>query len=70
MAQSPYISNRNKERYQSGIYIAGPTLGLSSPGKGSRVGCLCKNKPVYSRQCCDKTLIAQGIGLTQKPASE
>lgn len=42
-----------------------PTMGLSSPRKGSRMGCLCKNKDIYSTKCCDKTLIAQGIGLIQ-----
>jgi hypothetical protein len=40
-----------------------PTQGLSSPRKDSRMGCLCRNKPVYSTKCCDKTLGAQGIGL-------
>jgi hypothetical protein len=40
-----------------------PTASLSSPRKDSRMGCLCRNKPVYSVKCCDKTLGAQGIGL-------
>jgi hypothetical protein len=40
-----------------------PTASLSSPRKDSRAGCLCRNKPVYSVKCCDKTLGAQGIGL-------
>jgi hypothetical protein len=43
-----------------------PTLSLSSPSKRSRMGCLCRNKPVYSIKCCDKTLGAQGIGLIQE----
>ena len=42
-----------------------PTISLSSPRKGSRMGCLCRNKPTYSVKCCDKTLGAQGVGLTQ-----
>jgi hypothetical protein len=41
-----------------------PTASLSSPRKDSRMGCLCRNKPVYSTKCCDKTMGAQGIGLT------
>jgi hypothetical protein len=49
-----------------GIYI-GPTQGLAVPGKGSRRGCLCKDKKKYSRQCCDGRLWAQGIGKTQSP---
>ena len=43
----------------------GPTQSLSSPRKGSRMGCLCRNKPIYSTKCCDRTLGAQGIGLIQ-----
>ena len=42
------------------------TKSLSSPRKGSRQGCLCCNKPVYSIKCCDKSLGAQGIGLIYK----
>jgi hypothetical protein len=42
-----------------------PTQSLSSPRQGSRMGCLCRNKPIYSTKCCDKTLGAQGIGLIQ-----
>ena len=40
-----------------------PTVSKSSPRKDSRMGCLCRNKPVYSVKCCDKSLGAQGIGL-------
>lgn len=43
-----------------------PTKSLSSPRKGSRMGCLCRNKNTYSVKCCDKTLGAQGIGLIYK----
>ena len=43
-----------------------PTVSLSSPRKGNRMGCLCRNKPIYSTKCCDKTLGAQGIGLIQQ----
>jgi hypothetical protein len=69
MKQSPYISNRNRERmYRGGVWIGDNTLGNSSPGRSSRVGCLCKTKDIYSIKCCDKSLIAQGIGKTQKPA--
>ena len=42
------------------------TPSLSSPRKGNRMGCLCKNKNTYSTKCCDKTLPAQGIGLIYK----
>jgi hypothetical protein len=42
------------------------TQGLSSPRKGSRMGCLCRNKNTYSVKCCDKSLGAQGIGLIYK----
>jgi hypothetical protein len=41
------------------------TASLSSPRKGSRMGCLCWNKPVYDIKCCDKKLGSQGIGLIQ-----
>ena len=30
--------------------------------KGSKRGCLCKDKNTYSRKCCDGSLRAQGIG--------
>ena len=43
-----------------------PTQSLSSPRKGSRLGCLCRNKNTYSTKCCDKTIGAQGIGLISK----
>jgi hypothetical protein len=43
-----------------------PTKSLSSPRKGNRMGCLCRNKNTYSIKCCDKTLGAQGIGLIYK----
>lgn len=49
-----------------GIFI-GPTQGLSSPGPGSRRGCLCKDGKRYSKECCDGRLWAQGIGKTQSP---
>jgi hypothetical protein len=32
--------------------------------KGSKRGCLCKDKLTYSRKCCDGSLWAQGIGPT------
>ena len=32
--------------------------------KGSKRGCLCKDKNIYSRKCCDGSLWAQGIGAT------
>jgi hypothetical protein len=32
--------------------------------KGSKRGCLCKDKNTYSRECCDGSLWAQGIGPT------
>ena len=43
-----------------------PTISLSSPRKGNRMGCLCRNKNTYSIKCCDKTMGAQGIGLISK----
>ena len=43
-----------------------PTKSLSSPRKGNRMGCLCRNKNTYSTKCCDKTMGAQGIGLIYK----
>jgi hypothetical protein len=43
-----------------------PTASKSSPGKRSRMGCLCRNKNTYSQKCCDKTMGAQGIGLIYK----
>ena len=46
-----------------------PTASLSSPRRGSRMGCLCRNRPIYSTKCCDKTLGAQGIGLIQDTPS-
>jgi len=33
----------------------------ASPRGGSR-GCLCKDEKTYSRECCDGSLWAQGIG--------
>lgn len=44
----------------------GPTKGLSSP-KNNRQGCLCLDRNIYSRDCCDGLLINQGIGQTQSP---
>lgn len=34
---------------------------LTSPKNGRRA-CLCKDKNTYSRECCDGSLWAQGIG--------
>ena len=56
--------------YRSGVFIGNPTLGKSSPGKNSRQGCLCRDRDAYSIKCCDKTLMAQGIGQTSKSPSE
>jgi len=39
------------------------TPSYSSP-KGGRRGCLCENGK-YSSKCCDGSLQAQGIGVTQ-----
>lgn len=39
------------------------TLSTSSP-KGGRRGCLCENGK-YSVKCCDGSLQAQGVGVTQ-----
>ena len=40
------------------------TLSRTSPKGGSR-GCLCDDN-TYSKNCCDGTLQAQGIGVIQK----
>jgi hypothetical protein len=37
----------------------------SSPTTGSRA-CLCKDARTYSKECCDGSLWAQGIGVIQK----
>lgn len=37
------------------------TPSLTSP-KNNRRACLCKDKNTYSRECCDGSLWAQGIG--------
>ena len=29
---------------------------------GGQRGCLCAEAPIYSRECCNGSLIAQGIG--------
>jgi hypothetical protein len=47
-----------------------PTSSFSSPRKGNRTGCLCRNKNTYSQKCCDKSMGAQGIGLIYPPAKE
>jgi hypothetical protein len=39
------------------------TPSYSSP-KGGRRGCLCENGK-YSTKCCDGSLQAQGVGVTQ-----
>ena len=31
--------------------------------KSDRRGCLCKNKNIYSRECCKGGITNQGIGL-------
>ena len=33
----------------------------SSPRGNSRA-CLCRDKPIYSRECCTGDIMAQGIG--------
>ena len=40
------------------------TPSYSSPKAGSKRGCLCENGK-YSTKCCDGSLQAQGIGVTQ-----
>jgi len=37
----------------------------SSPGNSTRA-CLCKDASTYSKECCDGSLWAQGIGVIQK----
>ena len=41
--------------------MKGKTPSLASPKSGSKRGCLCDNGK-YSRECCDGSLQAQGIG--------
>ena len=41
-----------------GIYI-GPTQGLAVPGKGSRRGCLCKDKKLQTRYKLTKDIVAE-----------
>jgi hypothetical protein len=41
------------------------TPSKSSP-RGGRRGCLCGDGRTYSRKCCDGSLLAQGIGSTEK----
>lgn len=44
------------------------TPSKTSP-KGGRKGCLCPDGKTYSRDCCDGSLQAQGIGSTQSQGS-
>tara|TARA_R110000796_G_scaffold170498_1_gene287387 strand:+ start:153 stop:299 length:147 start_codon:yes stop_codon:yes gene_type:complete len=39
------------------------TPSKTSP-KDSRKGCLCRDKPTYSRKCCNGDIMAQGVGQT------
>ena len=39
------------------------TPSRTSP-KGGRKGCLCRDRDVYSIECCNGDIIAQGIGST------
>jgi hypothetical protein len=55
-----YSANRMNN---SGLYF-GPTQGLSSP-KNSQRGCLCPDRDLYLRECCDGSLQAQGVGVIQ-----
>lgn len=59
MSYSDYVKKR-----RSGIYI-GPTKGRAVPTRGNR-GCLCKDRDVYSEECCNGYMINQGIGKTEK----
>jgi hypothetical protein len=34
--------------------------------RGGRRACLCKDGNTYSKECCDGTLWAQGVGVTVK----
>ena len=45
-------SNHNDKNY----------IPIRSSPQGSSRGCLCKDKPVYSRECCTGDIMAQGIG--------
>lgn len=42
--------------------------GLSSP-KGGKRGCLCIDRDVYDRKCCNGDLREQGIGPIQRQAT-
>lgn len=41
------------------------TPSYTSPTNGKR-GCLCWDENTYSRECCDGSLRAQGVGITRK----
>ena len=41
------------------------TPSYSSPTNGKR-GCLCWDANTYSKECCDGTIRAQGVGVTRK----
>ena len=58
MGFSDYIKKRRQ-----GIYL-GPTLGRATDRVSGR-GCLCKDRDVYSVECCRGYLINQSIGSTE-----
>ena len=41
------------------------TPSYTSPNNSARA-CLCKDSKTYSKECCNGTLWAQGIGVIQK----
>ena len=44
------------------------TPSRTSP-KGGRRGCLCWDKNTYSKECCDGSLRAQGIGSINRQSN-
>ena len=49
-------------RKNIGPNSAGYIPARSSQNGGQR-GCLCPNEDIYSRECCDGSIWAQGIGV-------
>jgi hypothetical protein len=60
-------NSRVNKSYQKSrrIGVKPQTPARSSPIDSSRA-CLCKDAKTYSKECCDGSLWAQGIGVIQK----
>ena len=62
----PTPSYTRNMRKWTGIYF-GPTRGRAIP-HNKRRACLCDDADTYSTECCEGSLIGQGIGQTAYPA--